>query len=92
MTYTIGLLHPGSMGSAFGAQLRARGHTVLWCPDGRSDITRRRAEHAGLDPAALPELVSRSDLLLSLCPARRSGGDCRPGSRARHGRRGLDLC
>lgn len=68
MTNTVGLLHPGSMGSAFGAQLRARGHTVLWCPDGRSDTTRRRAERAGLEAAALPELVSRSEVLLSLCP------------------------
>ncbi|MFJ8464156.1 NAD(P)-dependent oxidoreductase [Streptomyces swartbergensis] len=68
MTDTIGLLHPGSMGSAFGAQLRARGHIVLWCPDGRSDATRRRAERAGLEPEALPELISRSDVLLSLCP------------------------
>ncbi|MFJ8944263.1 DUF1932 domain-containing protein [Streptomyces sp. NPDC102395] len=68
MTSTIGLLHPGSMGSAFGAQLRARGHIVLWCPDGRSDTTRRRAERAGLEAAALPALVSRSDVLLSLCP------------------------
>ncbi|MGW1622769.1 DUF1932 domain-containing protein [Streptomyces sp. NPDC002172] len=68
MRDTIGLLHPGSMGSAFGAQLRARGHTVLWCPEGRSTTTRRRAEQAGLEPEALPELVSRSDVLLSLCP------------------------
>ncbi|MGW0826313.1 NAD(P)-binding domain-containing protein [Streptomyces sp. NPDC002845] len=68
MTDTIGLLHPGSMGSAFGAQLRARGRTVLWCPDGRSDTTRRRAEHAGLEAETLPELVSRSDVLFSLCP------------------------
>lgn len=68
MTYTVGLLHPGSMGSAFGAQLRAGGHIVLWCPDGRSDTTRRRAEHAGLEAEALPQLVSRSDVLLSLCP------------------------
>ncbi|MFJ2843502.1 DUF1932 domain-containing protein [Streptomyces griseofuscus] len=68
MTDTIGLLHPGSMGSAFGAQLRARGHIVLWCPDGRSDATRRRAERVGLEPEALPELVSRSDVLISLCP------------------------
>lgn len=68
MTDTIGLLHPGSMGSAFGAQLRARGHIVLWCPDGRSDTTRRRAEQAGLEAEALPELISRSDVLLSLCP------------------------
>jgi 3-hydroxyisobutyrate dehydrogenase-like beta-hydroxyacid dehydrogenase len=68
MTNTVGLLHPGSMGSAFGAQLRARGHIVLWCPDGRSDATRRRADSAGLEAAALPELVSHSDVLLSLCP------------------------
>ncbi|MDH6451714.1 MULTISPECIES: NAD(P)-dependent oxidoreductase [unclassified Streptomyces] len=68
MTYTIGLLHPGSMGSAIGAQLRARGHLVLWCPDGRSETTRRRAESAGLEAEALSELVSRSDVLLSLCP------------------------
>ncbi|MFJ9027646.1 DUF1932 domain-containing protein [Streptomyces sp. NPDC102274] len=68
MTHTVGLLHPGSMGAAFGAQLRASGHIVLWCPDGRSDTTRRRAERAGLEAAALPELVSRSDVLLSLCP------------------------
>ncbi|MCF1595241.1 NAD(P)-dependent oxidoreductase [Streptomyces muensis] len=68
MTDTIGLLHPGSMGSAFGAQLRARGHVVLWCPDGRSDTTRRRAQRAGLEPKTLPELISRSDVLLSLCP------------------------
>ncbi|WP_405769890.1 DUF1932 domain-containing protein [Streptomyces sp. NBC_01538] len=68
MTYTVGLLHPGSMGSAFGAQLRARGHTVLWCPDRRSDTTRRRAERAGLEAETLPKLVSRSNVLLSLCP------------------------
>jgi 3-hydroxyisobutyrate dehydrogenase-like beta-hydroxyacid dehydrogenase len=68
MTANVGLLHPGSMGSAFGAQLRALGHIVLWCPDGRSDTTRHRAEHAGLEPEALRELVSRSDVLLSLCP------------------------
>ncbi|MGK5446377.1 DUF1932 domain-containing protein [Streptomyces radiopugnans] len=68
MKDTVGLLHPGSMGSAFGAQLCARGHTVLWCPDGRSDATRRRAERASLEAVALPELVSRSEVLLSLCP------------------------
>jgi 3-hydroxyisobutyrate dehydrogenase-like beta-hydroxyacid dehydrogenase len=68
MTVTVGLLHPGSMGSAFGAQLRARGHTVLWSPDGRSDMTRRRAEEGGLQPVALAELAARSEVLLSLCP------------------------
>ncbi len=65
---TVALLHPGSMGAAFGAQLRARGVTVLWCPDGRSDVTRRRAEQAGLEPAAFSGLLDRADVVLSLCP------------------------
>jgi 3-hydroxyisobutyrate dehydrogenase-like beta-hydroxyacid dehydrogenase len=68
MTVTVGLLHPGSMGAAVGAQLRARGHVVLWCPDGRSDVTRGRAEGAGLQPVSLAELAARSEVLLSLCP------------------------
>jgi 3-hydroxyisobutyrate dehydrogenase-like beta-hydroxyacid dehydrogenase len=68
MTAMVGLMHPGSMGAAFGAQLHARGHRVLWCPVGRSDATRRRAEDAGLVPTSLSELVSRCEVLLSLCP------------------------
>ncbi|MBM4574987.1 DUF1932 domain-containing protein [Rhodococcus hoagii] len=68
MNHTVGLLHPGSMGAAIGAQLRHQGHTVLWCPDGRSDTSHQRAADAGLDPAPLPEVISRSDFLLSVCP------------------------
>ncbi|WP_322974612.1 DUF1932 domain-containing protein [Actinacidiphila epipremni] len=68
MTATVGLLHPGSMGAAVGAQLHARGHVVLWCPDGRSAATRERADGAGFEPAGLAELVFRSDVVLSLCP------------------------
>jgi 3-hydroxyisobutyrate dehydrogenase-like beta-hydroxyacid dehydrogenase len=68
MTVTVGLLHPGSMGAACGAQLRARGHAVLWCPEGRSGVTGLRAEDADLQPVTLVELVARSEVLLSLCP------------------------
>ncbi|KIF72387.1 phosphogluconate dehydrogenase [Streptomyces sp. AcH 505] len=64
----VGLLHPGSMGAAFGAQLRSRGTTVLWCPDGRSAATRRRAEQAGLEPESLTGLLARAHLVISLCP------------------------
>ncbi|MEU6441409.1 DUF1932 domain-containing protein [Streptomyces sp. NPDC047046] len=67
-TPVVGLLHPGSMGAAFGAVLRARGHEVLWCPEGRSAATCGRAEAAGLRARTLPELVARAGLLLSLCP------------------------
>lgn len=68
MTAIVGLLHPGSMGAAFGAQLRTRGITVLWCPEGRSGATRQRAEQADLEPDSFPSLLARSDVLLSLCP------------------------
>ena len=39
----VGLLHPGEMGSAVGAALRANGHDVVWASSGRSDETTRRA-------------------------------------------------
>lgn len=66
---TVGLLHPGRMGAAVAAQLRARGTRVLWDPSGRSRGSAARAGEAGLEPAEdLADLVRRSDLVLSLCP------------------------
>ncbi|MGH3904356.1 MAG: DUF1932 domain-containing protein [Pseudonocardiaceae bacterium] len=65
---TVGLLHPGRMGSAIAAQLTNNGHTVLWCPDGRSEATHHRAEDANLQPATLGELVADSEVVLSICP------------------------
>jgi len=65
----VGILHPGEMGSAFGAVLRAAGHGVLWVSDGRSDATRARAAEAGLEDAgSLAVLAARSDVVLSICP------------------------
>ncbi|MFI2369965.1 DUF1932 domain-containing protein [Streptomyces sp. NPDC018833] len=62
-------MHPGSMGAAFAAQLRTMGTTVLWCPAGRSESSRKRAEQAGAEPVpSLAGLLDRADLLLSLCP------------------------
>src|SRR5882724_8282810 len=48
---TVGLLHPGEMGSAIGSVLRGRGHRVVWASEGRSTETRKRAEEAGLEVA-----------------------------------------
>lgn len=64
----VGILHPGQMGAAVAAQVAANGHTVLWCPNGRSEATAHRADHAGLHPAPLPELLDRSQLVVSICP------------------------
>jgi 3-hydroxyisobutyrate dehydrogenase-like beta-hydroxyacid dehydrogenase len=61
----IGLLHPGEMGAAIGALLVARGHDVLWLPDGRSGQTAERARAAGLTAAAD---LAAAEVIVSVCP------------------------
>ena len=66
---TIGVLHPGEMGAAVGAALRAAGETVLWASSGRSPATAKRAEEAGLeDVGTVAELSRRSEVILAVCP------------------------
>jgi 3-hydroxyisobutyrate dehydrogenase-like beta-hydroxyacid dehydrogenase len=65
----IGLLHPGKMGAAFGAQLVAAGHRVHWCAAGRSANTAARAEEAGLRTVgSLAEMLGGSEVVFSVCP------------------------
>jgi 3-hydroxyisobutyrate dehydrogenase-like beta-hydroxyacid dehydrogenase len=66
---TIGLLHPGEMGSSVGGSGRAAGSRVLWASQGRSASTRARAAADGLEDAGgLADLVAASDVILSVCP------------------------
>jgi 3-hydroxyisobutyrate dehydrogenase-like beta-hydroxyacid dehydrogenase len=66
---TVGLLHPGEMGSAVGATLVAHGETVIWASAGRSAATAERAQSAGLeDVETVEELCRRSDVIISVCP------------------------
>jgi 3-hydroxyisobutyrate dehydrogenase-like beta-hydroxyacid dehydrogenase len=66
---TVGILHPGSMGAAVAACATLHASAVLWCPEGRSPASQRRAEQADLTPVAtLCEFLDRSDIVLSLCP------------------------
>ncbi|MFD2473493.1 DUF1932 domain-containing protein [Amycolatopsis silviterrae] len=66
---TVGLLHPGRMGSAIAAQLIAGGHQALWCPAGRSAGTARRAAETGLTAVeTIPQLLERSAVVFSICP------------------------
>jgi 3-hydroxyisobutyrate dehydrogenase-like beta-hydroxyacid dehydrogenase len=65
---TVGLLHPGEMGAAVGGCLVSVGHTVLWDTAGRSRATTGRALAAELTGADLTTLVSRSSVVLSICP------------------------
>jgi 3-hydroxyisobutyrate dehydrogenase-like beta-hydroxyacid dehydrogenase len=62
----IGLIHPGEMGAAIGGQLVARGHEVLWLPEGRSGATARRAADAGL--TGVERFDDEVEVILSVCP------------------------
>ena len=69
MTTTVGLLHPGDMGSMVGACAVASGSRVRWASAGRSAGTRQRAAAAGLEDAgSLDALVAGSDVIISVCP------------------------
>lgn len=66
---TIGLLHPGEMGSKVGAAARANGLRVLWASEGRSAPTRERAAAAGLEDAkSIDALIAASQVIVSVCP------------------------
>jgi 3-hydroxyisobutyrate dehydrogenase-like beta-hydroxyacid dehydrogenase len=65
----IGILHPGEMGSAVAATVRNSGHEVCWASEGRSHLTRARAESAGLtDAVTLAHLCETCPVILSVCP------------------------
>jgi 3-hydroxyisobutyrate dehydrogenase-like beta-hydroxyacid dehydrogenase len=65
---TVGLLHPGEMGAAVGAVLRAQGIRVVWASEGRSEETRARAEAAGLEDLRSIDALAGSDVVFSICP------------------------
>ena len=66
---TIGVLHPGEMGSVVGAAARANELRVLWASDGRGAQTAARAAAAGLeDVKTLAPLIAASQVILSICP------------------------
>ena len=66
---TIGLLHPGAMGSTLGQSIVAGGHRVVWAGDGRSDASKKRASDSQLeDVESLSALVKNSDYIFSVCP------------------------
>ena len=65
----VGLFHPGEMGSAVGAALRASGHEVLWASAGRSEESARRALDAGLrDVGSVDAVLAEAELVFSIVP------------------------
>ncbi len=66
---TIALLSPGDMGHVVGTVLGKKGLRVLTLLEGRSELTRQRAERAGMeDGKNLGSLVKSVDLIMSIMP------------------------
>jgi 3-hydroxyisobutyrate dehydrogenase-like beta-hydroxyacid dehydrogenase len=66
---TIGLLHPGDMGTGVGAALIRAGYTVTWASAGRSSSSAGRAESANLvDVGTVETMVDQCQLIMSICP------------------------
>jgi 3-hydroxyisobutyrate dehydrogenase-like beta-hydroxyacid dehydrogenase len=66
---TIGVLHPGEMGSVVAGAARGRGARALWTSEGRSGASRERAARHGLEDAGtLAALVRGSGVVASICP------------------------
>ena len=71
---SIGLLHPGAMGSSVGAAAKKAGCNVFWVSELRSPATADRARKAGLEDAGtLNELVLCCDVIISVCPPAYAG-------------------
>jgi 3-hydroxyisobutyrate dehydrogenase-like beta-hydroxyacid dehydrogenase len=66
---SVGLIHPGEMGSAVGAALVENGHDVVWASAGRSAETAARAAAAGLrDVGTVDSLLAKAEVVLSIVP------------------------
>jgi len=66
---TIGILHPGEMGSGVAASAKSAGARVLWVAEGRGGATKKRADADGLEDAGtLATLVRESAVILCVCP------------------------
>ena len=46
---TLGVVSPGDMGHVVGSVIANKGYRVITFLDGRSDVTRRRAERSNME-------------------------------------------
>ncbi len=66
---TIGIMSPGDMGHAIAGVLAGKGHRVVTVLSGRSELTKTRAERAGMkDVADLTALITESEFIFSILP------------------------
>jgi 3-hydroxyisobutyrate dehydrogenase-like beta-hydroxyacid dehydrogenase len=66
---TIGVVHPGELGSALGRHLTRDGHRVVVTLEGRSERTRTLCQEAGLTVLpSLRQVIAEADVVLAAVP------------------------
>lgn len=66
---TVAIISPGEMGCAVGSALKANGFRIIAPLGGRSALTLRRAEAAGIENIpTIENLLAEADLILSIVP------------------------
>lgn len=68
MTYKVGILNTGKMGSSLAVAALRNGHQVFWASSGRSEESSRRAVDLGLhDTITIENMCSVCDVIVSIC-------------------------
>jgi 3-hydroxyisobutyrate dehydrogenase-like beta-hydroxyacid dehydrogenase len=62
----VAILSIGEMGYHLARLLKEHGVEVMTAADGRSEVTRKRAENAGVQIVPMDELVGRAELIISI--------------------------
>ena len=66
---TVGILHPGQMGSSLAASAQQSGCRVVWASEDRSAATHGRAQQLDLhDAGTVARLCEICDVVVSVCP------------------------
>jgi 3-hydroxyisobutyrate dehydrogenase-like beta-hydroxyacid dehydrogenase len=69
MMKSIGVLHPGEMGTSVAVSAIQSGYKVYWSSENRSEKTHARASQHGLiETTSLAELCQTHEILISVCP------------------------
>jgi 3-hydroxyisobutyrate dehydrogenase-like beta-hydroxyacid dehydrogenase len=65
----IGVINPGKMGICVASTIQNSGHDVYWVAEGRSPLSRQRAEEFNLsDAGSLAALCETCAVIVSVCP------------------------
>ncbi len=68
MSYRVGILNTGKMGTSLGIAAQRNGHDVFWASSGRSDTSKNLAiENGFTDLVTIEKMSLECDIIISIC-------------------------